>query len=314
MDANARSPEIFAPFGEAFELTKKILFQPFDLKKWFVIGFAAWLATFFSGANLGYRRGFDRSDWDWQARYQASNYSFSHLEPWVIPALIVGVLIGLALLALILWLKARGGFMFTDCIVRNRGVIAEPWREFRREGNRYFVFQLVVTLCSMLLFGGLALLYFLGWHSGTPILPIALLLLVVVTLVLVGLVLSIILRFMVPVMYRQRCAALEAFRQVWALIAEHPGVFILFALFYLVLVIAGTMIGCAVACLTCCIAAIPYLGTVLLLPLVMLLFAFPLCFLRQFGDRYDVWAGVQPIELPPPPPAAPPVQESLPPA
>ena len=39
--------EIFAPFGEAFELTKKILFQPFDLAKWLVIGFSAWLATFF---------------------------------------------------------------------------------------------------------------------------------------------------------------------------------------------------------------------------------------------------------------------------
>ena len=35
--------EIFAPFGEAFETTKKILFQPFNLAKWFVIGFAAWL-------------------------------------------------------------------------------------------------------------------------------------------------------------------------------------------------------------------------------------------------------------------------------
>ena len=37
--------EIFKPFGEAFELMKKILFQPFDLKKWFIIGFAAWLAN-----------------------------------------------------------------------------------------------------------------------------------------------------------------------------------------------------------------------------------------------------------------------------
>jgi hypothetical protein len=34
--------EIFKPFGEAFELMKKILFQPFDLKKWLIIRFSAW--------------------------------------------------------------------------------------------------------------------------------------------------------------------------------------------------------------------------------------------------------------------------------
>jgi hypothetical protein len=45
----------------------------------------------------------------------------------------------------------------------------------------------------------------------------------------------------------------------------------------------------------------------------MFLFVYPLCFIRQFGDPYDVWAAVKPTE-PPPPPSAPPVQETLPPA
>ena len=44
--------EIIKPFGEAFELMKKILFQPFDFKKWFVIGFAAFLSGHISGVNL----------------------------------------------------------------------------------------------------------------------------------------------------------------------------------------------------------------------------------------------------------------------
>jgi hypothetical protein len=48
--------EIFKPFGEAFELMKKILFQPFDLKKWLVVGFAAWLASLGAGwgGNFNY--------------------------------------------------------------------------------------------------------------------------------------------------------------------------------------------------------------------------------------------------------------------
>ena len=49
MNEAGRKIEIFKPFGEAFELTKKILFQPFDIGKWFVIGFAAFLAGNFGG-------------------------------------------------------------------------------------------------------------------------------------------------------------------------------------------------------------------------------------------------------------------------
>ena len=44
MNGTAEKIEIFKPFGEAYEVMKKILFQPFDISKWFVIGFAAFLA------------------------------------------------------------------------------------------------------------------------------------------------------------------------------------------------------------------------------------------------------------------------------
>ena len=46
--------EIFKPFGQAFELTNKILFQPFDLKKWFVIGFAAFLSGHLAGVGFNF--------------------------------------------------------------------------------------------------------------------------------------------------------------------------------------------------------------------------------------------------------------------
>ena len=52
--------EIFKPFGDAYELMKTILFRPFDLKKWFVIGFAAFLAHIGSGSfqfNYNPRKG-----------------------------------------------------------------------------------------------------------------------------------------------------------------------------------------------------------------------------------------------------------------
>lgn len=312
MNPSDRRLEIFAPFGEAFDLTKKICFQPFDLGKWFVIGFAAWLATFFSGGSYSWRNRLSKGDWQWHAQHQGAPYTWHNAAPWVIPVVLVAVLFALAFLVLILWLNARGRFMFTDCIVRNRGAIAEPWREYRTEANSLFVFQLVVTLCSLIGFGTLALFFAFLMYRANPIMPMALLVFLGVCWFLLVVLFSLITRFMVPVMYRQRCGALAAFNTVAALVRAHLGLFILFLLFYFLLWIAALAVGCVAGCVTCCLAALPYLGTVILLPVVMTLFAFPLCFIRQFGDAYDVWT-VLPPPTEPPPPQMPPVQETLPP-
>src|SRR5439155_1467228 len=92
------------------------------------------------------------------------------------------------------------------------------------------------------------------------------------------------------------------------------------------LILAVLMIGAIVTCATCCLAALPYLGTVILLPLFVCLRAFGLLFLRQFGPDYDVWASFMPPEflpilsgpLPAPPPTTPepnpPPEPPLPPA
>jgi len=301
--------EIFAPFEEAFEMTRTILFRPFDLKKWLVIGFAAWLATFFGGGGFNFSRGFDKSDWSRWAQSHGQGFSMHSIPPWFIPVAIVGGLLFIAVGLLLLWLNARGRFLFTDCIVRNRGAIAEPWREYRAEGNRYFVLQLVIAFCSLLAFGSLALIFVLIRHAG--VVPLTILILGGVGLVLIAILVALIMHFVVPVMYRQRCEPMEALRQVRTLITTHPGVFFLFVLFFFVLYLAAAVIACLASCVTCCIAALPYLGTVILLPLVMFLYTYPLCFLRQFGDSYDVWAVVRPVE--PPPPSVPPVQQPLPP-
>ena len=45
-------------------------------------------------------------------------------------------------------------------------------------------------------------------------------------------------------------------------------------------------------CVTCCITAIPYVGTVILLPVHVLFMSFLLLFVRQFGPDYDVWIAI----------------------
>src|SRR5213076_2244213 len=108
--------EVLKPFSDAIELTKQILFRPFDLKKWFFIGFAAWLAhirgdfNFRSNYEYARRTGFHRVPaFQWLT-------DAVHRAPWwtvifVIPVLIVLVV---AVCVLFAWLRARGRFMFID--------------------------------------------------------------------------------------------------------------------------------------------------------------------------------------------------------
>ena len=62
------------------------------------------------------------------------------------------VMVILILILVFMWIGARGRFIFTDCVVKNRAAIVAPWHEFRREGNSFFLFSLVVGflgVCSL---------------------------------------------------------------------------------------------------------------------------------------------------------------------
>ena len=294
--------EIFTPFGKAFDLMKKILFQPFDLKKWFIIGFAAWLANL-GGGGGGFNYQFNSHD-----DVQKINDAISQIPH---PVLVLGVslLILFVLTAIVVfaWLRARGSFIFIDCIVKNRSAIAEPWREFRKQGNSYFLFSLAITfvfiISAALLALPLIILAIKGrydlhlQHDRLGIYEILTIAGWVFVILLMIIAWALVATFMVPVMYSRRCRAYEAFCAVLSLIAAHPGEILLYCLFLIVLAIATGLVSCLAICATCCVAALPYIGTVILLPVFILFRSFSLVFLRQFGQGYDVWVGFVPPEF-----------------
>lgn len=315
--------EVFAPFGAAFELMQRILFRPFDFGKWLVIAFAAFIAGAWGG-GLNFNP--MTRNYNWSARNTATqNLSDTGNMPgWAIVLIFVAVVIGAIVALLIMWIVSRGRFVFTDCVVRNRGAIVEPWREYRREGNSYFLFTIVVALIALLtagaialLIGGLAGIFGAGFHwSGMTFGVGVVFAIILFALVWVSLAIffALVTHFMVPVMYRRRCGAWEAFGDVARLVLNHPGPFILLVLFGIVLVIALGMLSTIVMCVTCCIGGLPYVHTVILLPVYVWLRAFTLLFIRQFGPEYDAWGGVAPLPVaqtpappsPTPPPAEPP--------
>ena len=109
--------------------------------------------------------------------------------------------------------------------------------------------------------------------------------------------------FVVPIMFLRCGTCLAAWREFYALLSANPGKFTVYILFQIVLAMAiGALVVVAVL-VTCCIAgclmALPFVGTVLLLPVLIFKRAYPLYYLAQFGPQYDVF----PI---PPAAAAPP--------
>ena len=106
--------------------------------------------------------------------------------------------------------------------------------------------------------------------------------------------------FVVPIMFLRGGKCRAAWKEFYGLLATHPGQFALYILFQIVLAMAiGVIVFGAIiitCCIACCLMALPYLGTVLLLPVLIFKRAYPLYYLAQYGPQYDVF---------PPPPAPP---------
>ena len=300
---------VFKPFEEAFEWMKTMLFRPFNLSKWCVIGFAAFLSSLSTG---GFH--FNFGNWGNSSSSSPSGFSWRDTSPWIL--LIIGVavvLVGAVLLAL-WWVGCRGRFIFTDCVVRNRAAIAEPWRNYRREGNSLFLFSLA-AIVILLLFGALCvvpvvLIWIKTQTDGFSWPGLVALLILIPLFILLVVCWAMALHFMVPLMYRQRCLARVAFGKVISLAWNYPGDLLLYVLFSIGLAVATGVLMVALMCATCCLVVIPYVGTVMTLPVLVVYHAFLLFYLRQFGSDYDVWEGFSPFTPParvsaPEPPALP---------
>ena len=316
--------QILAPFNVALEWTKQVLFRPFDLEKWLVIGFAAFLSHFAGGGtgfNFNPASLRNRGNWNWDFRTTSHQFysTTDHVSLWLVLFITATAFIFImALVLVLLWIGCRGRFMFVDCVARNRGAIREPWHEFRSVGNSLFWFTLAVALLFLLIavVAGSPVLLWLVMHRGDVHFgPIAVLCVGfwIAVVFVCALAWGLISQFMIVAMYRRRCRAIEAFRSSVSLIMTDPVPFILYLLFLIVLGIFVAIISCVATCLTCCIAALPYIGTVILLPLYVFLAAYPLFFARQFGPDWDAWAnltapavtaspgagGVPPVQSPP---------------
>jgi hypothetical protein len=318
---NSERPDrvsVIDPISPAIDRVKLMLFSPFDLKKWFVIGFCAWLAYLGTGGGSGggpgggggggprytgppghherqeeIRRGIE------SARDYVSDNSY-----WIIPVVVAVVVLVIVIGLLIAWLNSRGRFMFLHCVATDRAEVKVPWHKFRKHGNSLFLFRIVLGLVGLLVVGlpviGIIVCVIMlatGTVAGVASIP-GIIIFAVITFILavtLFLVKKLTFDFVVPVMFLQTASCVAGWRGFMAILSANKARFALYLLFQIVIRIAiGAIIlmACCIGIFLCCASClllIPYVGTVILLPLFVFERAYSLYYLQQFGPQFDVF-------------------------
>ncbi len=305
------------PVKDAWARMVLILFRPFEIGKWFALGFSAWLAALGEGGGSGSFNGGSGN-----MGRNSANGSFTvdglltgieeawaqaneYLQGW--GALIVGVVVAIVLVGVVLgivflWLRSRGQFMLLDNVLKNRGDVSEPWRVLKEHGNSLFRWSLVYGIICLLITLGLL---GLSWplvlkpcvEARAFVTPaIGGIVTVAVLFFIYGAITFYIGRFLedfiVPLMYKYDMTATEAWGKFRGLYQANIGRFLLYGLFFMVLQLCAGVAILALVLLTCFVGgllmAIPYLGAVLMLPITVFFRFYSVEYLAQYGSEFEV--------------------------
>lgn len=328
------TPSLSEAFERSLQWARNLLF-PFDLGRWISFAFIAWLMVLGQGGgagfqgfngnfNLGGPRGGVGPSFEEQTR-KAAEWVDQHMV--TILAVGVPVIVVIAALAvLLIWLSAHGQLMFTHAVVTGEPAIEDSWRRTSPPANSLFRVRLLiwaVTFVLGLLSLGLAAAGTLSvMRQGLPAWEFFLALFwnflpIIVVWIPINLALWVfhvfLYDFVVLIMYRRDMRFLPAWGLFWGLLMSRIGTFFLYFLVrFLLVLIVGLLMGIVsllATCLTCCILALPVLNMIPILYFLVLLRAFPIFYLEQFGPDWEIF----PRATPPAPQVGPDAIAPLPP-
>ena len=292
-------PSCLEAAAQAYSRVASILFKPFDVRRWFSIGFCAWLA--YIGTQSGNFTSVDESVRQATLKQQVDGFleklaglpSHPGMLVFVVSFLALSLLLGLWLCSL----RSRGDFMFLHRWYHPDVPILQCWNTSRSAGHALFVWRVQFFFVCVLLY---AADFAFAWsHIARPYMEagnawsaelVRPAVICVTAAVLFAMAMQIVAHFakafVVPVMYWRDVAVAKAWRVVFELCNRYPlavlGYFSLTVFFWLG---AALAIALLVLC-TCCVGAIPlllpYFNAVMLLPVYLFFRGFPVCFLSQW--------------------------------
>lgn len=270
---------VLKPLMPSLRKTGELVFRSFTLLKWLMLSFAAWLANLGLGEGLGYRT-FHVKEIFRRAKHPEA----------------VIVYIGLVLILWILavWISSRGKFVFLEDVAGAVYGLRAPWRKFAAEGDSLFYFRIVLGL--FLVLSVVVLIFFLQLLSlflhlaGSGTAPRAAAILAAIVLSIFWAAFYRLLEdFIIPLMYLKRLKAKEAAAFFFSFFRRYQKYFYLYLFFQIIIGFGALCMIYLVNLLTFRMFQMPFISTVVLLPVYVFVRVYPLNFLRQFGEEYDVW-------------------------
>jgi len=282
------------PLTEAWNRTVHICIKTFRLQKWVALTFAAWLVGL-GDASLNVHTRLSSSN---RVKLPDLTGVVDALEQhlWITLAAMAAVTVVLLAIATAgAWVKSRAEFMFIDNLAHNRGWIEEPWRGFRAEAWSLFKVRVlmggVLFVALGLVAGGLIAawkthqLELGGWVALAITPP-----LMVVSLSLWGMAEFLLEQLLVPIMYVRRVTAREAWTILRGLTREgRSGAMVTYFVMTWVITLAAGTVASFASTATCCVAALPFLSTAILLPILVYLRCYSLAFVEQLGPEYRIF-------------------------
>ncbi len=286
----------FDALSRAWNRMKGILFRPFSLDKWLILGFCAWLAGLFDNWSgpfsfnfgqdfeplhkglrpvLACLKKFFSSHQPFSARLsEALGITATTLAIIVLIAAVVFVL-SIAATLLALWVKSRFEFIFIDNLAMNNPEVIMPWRKYKNAGNSVFVFKLIIWTVSFMVFALMLITAFIsllpwikhravheeftlpGWKVIAALGVIALLW--IMFTLFVSLISFFFKELVLVIMYRKNLNALQGCYLFLGLLRDNLWLFVRYWLMKLALCLAFGVAVLLLILMTCCLAAIPLL-------------------------------------------------------
>ncbi len=321
--------DYIAPLTSAWDKMITILFKPFAIEKWFVLGFIAWIALLGENGNANFNSNFslpfdnDISNsqeittntnspsvkgpigithdvWDNISSQYTKFMNYEH-STLIIVLIVIGILIIIAIGLVINWLKARFAFIFLDSVVRNDIQVVQPWKKFKQLGNSSFLWNICFGLISFLLLIisiGILIVAALPLFETLPdktthiIIVVILGFLFLIEIFIFFIIYFFYKHFVIPIMYVKSIKVISAWKEFFQILRNNKLAFFIYCLiiFFSSIAISGSIliIGILTCCIGFCLMALPYIGTVVLLPVFVLYRLYSFEFLAQISEEYTL--------------------------
>lgn len=302
-------PSASHAMNRAIEHARALLF-PARMEKWLALGFIVFLAGLSESGIYNFRTplpggsgsgGSGKSSTPDKIfddfRREALSWMTEHMA-LLIAAVGAVIVCGLALALFLTWVSSRGKLMLVESVIHDRYQVKEPWARLREPAWQVFKFRLLlvalVVLAVVLAFGvafgvggATAVEELQTGNFGTRTLAAALTMVGVsfAAIVPIGVISALFDDFVIPVFYLRGGTLGSAWQVLRSELAPgNVGAVVIFYLLKFVLGIGFALIATLSACLTCCVAALPYISSVALLPAHVFFRSYSLHFLEQLGQ------------------------------